>query len=259
MRAARLLLFPLLLPLLLSHCATIPPLPSVTPPAEEVFQQVKARQEAVQGLKGLAQIKVSSPAKSFSVQQVLFARLPAFLRMESLSPLGTPLLYLVTDGRELSLYNPEENRYYRGGWRTDSLSFALPVALSPEEAVFFLLGGGPLREPETMSLRPDEGERLWVLELLYPSRGESQALWVNPQSFQVHRADITRPGLSFQLVYSDFRPVKDILFPHQMRLIAEGARTRIAADFPEVELNPQWGAEDFFLPVPRGATILPLP
>ena len=249
----------LLAPFLFTACATLPVLPPEAPPAEEVFQQVKARQAALLGLKGLAQVKVSSPGKSFSNQQVLFARRPGFLRVESLSPLGTPLLYLVTDGKEIRLYNPEENKYYQGGWRAGSLSFALPLALPPEEVVLFLLGGVPLPEPETISLRPETKEGLWVLNLHSPARGEALTLWVHPHSFYILRADLKRPGASHQLVYSDFRRVKKILFPHQMKLLAEDQKIRISAEFPEVDLNPQWGDQDFSLPVPRGATVLPWP
>jgi outer membrane lipoprotein-sorting protein len=259
MRPGRPFLLFLLVPLLLSACAGRPTLPSVTPPAEEVFQQVSARREALHGLKGLAYVKLSSPEKSLSGQQVLFARLPGDLRVETLSPLGTPLLYIVTDGKEIRLYVPEENRYYQGAFEPRALSFAFPLALYPEEMVAFLLGGVPRMEPEKLSLRPDAKEGLWVLGLDSPSRGESQILWVHPESFHILRAELHRPGLSLHLTYSSFRELKGVLFPHQRRLISEDRKTRISAEFPEVDLNPEWGVQDFSLPVPRGATVLPLP
>ena len=252
----------LLLPLtsfLLGACATFPPLPAVPPPAEEVFQQVLSRGGALQGLKGLAEVSVSSPGKSFHGQQVLFARRPGFLRVESLSPLGNPLLYLVTDGTEIRLYNPEENRYYRGDYRAGSLSFALPMELHPSEVVNFLLGGGPSADPEKISLRPDSSEGLWVLELHSPSRGVTETLWVHPQLFHILRADLRRSALSYRLSFSDFRQAKEKLFPHRMRLSSEDSRTRISVGFPEVELNPDWKAQDFSLPVPQGATVHPFP
>jgi outer membrane lipoprotein-sorting protein len=255
--AARSLL--LLASFLFSACATLPTLPAVPPPAEEVFQQVISRREALQGLKGLAQVRVSSPGKSFHGQQVLFARRPGFLRVESLSPLGTPLLYLVTDGKEIRFYNPEENRFYQGDYRAGSLSFALPMDLHPAEVVNFLLGGGPLADPDQISLRPDSSEGLWVLELHSPSRGVTETLWVHPQSFHILRADLRRPSLFYRLSFSDFRQVKEKLFPHRMRLSSEDSRTRISVVFPEVDLNPDWEAQDFSLPVPQGATVHPFP
>jgi outer membrane lipoprotein-sorting protein len=245
--------------LLFCACATLPPLPAIPPPAEEVLRQVKSREEAFQGLKGLARVAVSSPGKSFHGQQVLFARRPGFLRVEGLSPLGTPLLYLVTDGKEIRLYSAEENRYYLGEYRAGSLSFALPIELHSREVVNFLLGGGPFPDPDQVSLRPETGEGLWVLELRFLSKGITQTLWVHPQSFHILRADVRRASLSYQLSFSDFRPVEEKLFPHGMRLSSPDGRTKISVAFPELELNPKWGAQDFTLPVPRGATVHPIP
>ena len=244
---------------LFSACATLPVLPPEIPPAEEILRQVDARQEAVQGLKGLAQVKVSSPEKTFNIQQALFARRPAFLRVESLSPLGTPVLYMVTDGQKLSLYQPGENRYYQGTFQSSALSLGLPSELTPEEVVSFLLDGGPRRGYEKISIRADRKEGLWVLDLLSPSRGESQTLWVHPQAFHILRAEYNRPRFSHRVDYADFRQTKGILFPYRMLLTSVAPQTKISVEFQEMELNPNWEGQDFLLPVPRGATVLSLP
>lgn len=246
-------------PFLFSACATLPVLPPEPPAAEEILRQVDARQQAVQGFKGLAQVKVSSPEKTLSAQHVLFARRPALLRVESLSPLGTPMLYVVTDGQKLNLYQPGENRYYQGTFQASSLSLALPSELTPEEVVSFLLGGVPRRDYEKISIRADRKEGLWVLDLLSPSRGESQTLWVHPQSFHILRAEFNRPRFSYHIYYSDFRQTKGILFPQRMLLTSVDPQTKISVEFQEMELNPGWEGQDFLLPVPRGATVLSLP
>jgi len=246
-------------PFLFSACATLPVLPPEPPAAEEILRQVDARQQAVQGFKGLAQVKVTSPEKTLSAQQVLFARRPALLRVESLSPLGTPMLYVVTDGQKLNLYQPGENRYYQGTFQASSLSLALPSELTPEEVVSFLLGGVPRRDYEKISIRADRKEGLWVLDLLSPSRGESQTLWVHPQSFHILRAEFNRPRFSYHIYYADFRQTKGILFPQRMLLTSVDPQTKISVEFQEMDLNPGWEGQDFLLPVPRGATVLSLP
>ncbi len=247
------------LPFLFSACATIPVLPPEPPAAEEILRQVDARQQAVQGLKGLAQVKISSAEKTVSAQQVLFARRPALLRVESLSLLGTPMLYVVTDGQRLDLYQPGENRYYQGTFQASSLSLDLPPELTPEQVVSFLLGGVPQRDYEKISIRADRKEGLWVLDLLSPSRAESQTLWVHPQSFHILRAEFNQPRFSYRIYYSAFRQSKEILFPQRMLLTSVDPQTKISVDFQEMELNPGWESQDFLLPVPRGATVLPLP
>jgi outer membrane lipoprotein-sorting protein len=258
MRLGRLLLV-LGVPFLLSACATLPILPPETRPPEEILQEVSARRRALQGLKGLAQVKVSSEGKSVKSQQVLFARRPGFLRVESLSPLGTPLLYVVTDGKTLRLYHPGENRYYQGSYRGSSPSLGLPPDLTPEEVVAFLLGGLPPGEYEKASSWADRKEGLWVLDLLSPSRGESQILWVHPEHFSILRGEFNSPRFSYRVSFGDFRQTNGILFPRNMVLTSADPPTRISVEFQELELNPpHWQDQDFLLPVPRGAEVHPL-
>ncbi len=244
--------------LFFSACATLPVLGPEPPSPESLLEKVGARLQALQGLRGLAQVKVSSTQKSFHVQEVLFVRRPAFLRIESLGPLGTPQLYLVTDGHELSLYSPGENRYYLGQATANHLSSALPVSLEPEEVVAFLLGGLPLSDYETSSVGADREEGLWVLDLISPSRGERQSLWIHPQSFLILRAEFHRPGASYRLTFVDFHQIQGFLFPGAIHFTSLDSKAQISVEYQEVELNPNWQKEDFHLPVPRGARVIPL-
>ena len=250
--------FLLIVCLYFSACATLPVLPPQPPSPESLLQQVGARLQALQGLKGLARVKVSSPEKNFQAQEVLLVRRPAFLRIESLGPFGTPQLYLVTDGHELSLYNPGENRYYLGQATASHLSSALPVPLEPKEVVAFLLGGLPLSDYEISSVHGDREEGLWVLDLVSASRGERQSLWIHPQSFLILRAEFHRPGASYCLTFVDFHQIQSFLFPERILFTSLESKAQISVDYQEVELNPNWKKEDFHLPVPHGARVIPL-
>ncbi|RPJ41380.1 MAG: hypothetical protein EHM27_06205, partial [Deltaproteobacteria bacterium] len=97
-----------------TSCATLPREPSPAPIPEELIARLRAHSQTLQGLKGLAHVRVSAPGKNFTTQEVIFARRPGFLRLETLSPLGTPLFYFATNGQDLSMYHPGENRYYKG-------------------------------------------------------------------------------------------------------------------------------------------------
>lgn len=244
--------------LLFGACATLPVLAPQPPTPEYLLEQRGTRLQALQGLKGLAQVKVSSAERNFNAQEVLFVRRPAFLRVESLGPLGTPQLYLVTDGHELSLYNPGENRYYRGLATASHLSSALPVALEPEEVVAFLLGGFPLINYEISSVRADREKGLWILELISTSRKERQSLWIHPQSLQILRAEFHGPGSSHCLTFVDFHQVQGLLFPKRIHFTSLESKAQISVEYQEVELNPDWKKQDFHLPVPRGAKVIPL-
>jgi len=216
-----------------------------------------AREQLLKGLKGLVQIRFSSPEKKFIGQQVLLVRRPGYLRVESLSPLGNPIFYLVTDGSEMTLYDPGENRYYHGPFTATSLSSSLPVDLNPEEIVAFLLGGLPRKAYEKLSVRAEPKEGLWVMDLVSPSRTERQTLWVHPQTLHILRAEFHRPGVSYHLAFSDFRRLQGVMFPRHMQLTSPPKKLQISMEFQETELNPEWNAQDFHLSVPKGATVIP--
>ena len=118
--------------------------------------------------------------------------------------------------------------------------------------------GLPLIDHETSSLRGDREKGLWILDLVSTARGERQRLWVHPQSFRILRAESHRSGSSRCLIFSDFSQLQGMSFPKRIQLTSSQPKGQISVEYQEVELNPGWKNEDFQLPVPRGAKVVPL-
>jgi outer membrane lipoprotein-sorting protein len=245
--------------LLLSACATLPVPPPAPPLPDDLLQEIRLRGEFFQGLKGLAWATVDSPKDRFRVQEVFLAQRPGLLRMETLGLLGTPQFYLVTDGQEVTLYDPGENRYFHGPYDAHALPFALPLRLSSEEIVSFLLGTPPFLGSVQTSVSQDREKGLWLLKLASVDPDFQQKLWIDPQSLAIRRGEVHCPGISYEFTFSDFRAVDRRRFPYRLSLDVPASGTRILVEFKEIELNPSWKAQDFSLPPPRGATIVPLP
>lgn len=249
----------LLIALHLSACATVPILPSETPSGAEILLRIEDRQRSIQGLKALAEVKVSSRQRELNGQQVLLVRRPTSLRLESLSPVGTPLLYAVTDGGNLNLYLPGDHRYYQGSFQAGAHFLALPPDLPAEDMISFLLGGVTEKKFAKVTVASDRRKGLWVVEQSSPSGDEIQTLWVEPGSFSLHQVEVQSPHLSYRAEFSQFQDEKGFPFPRRLMLTSPQIQARIALDYRELELNPQWTDQDFHLPVPRGATVLPIP
>jgi outer membrane lipoprotein-sorting protein len=241
-----------------ASCATLPREPSPAPLPEDFLARLRARSQALQGLKGLAHVRVSAPGKNFTTQEVIFARRPGFLRLETLSPLGTPLFYFATTGQDLSMYHPGENRFYQGPARARHLSAILPAGLEPEEVVAILLGGFPLLLYEDSSTRYDAREELWFLDLKAPSGGGRQTLGIDPQNGRILSAEYPLQGITRRLFFSEFKEASNFSFPHKIHFESPASRTQFTIEYQEVTLNPEWEEQDFHLPVPRGAQIVPL-
>ncbi len=136
---------------------------------------------------------------------------------------------------------------------------ALPPDLPPQEIIAFLLGGVTEKEFEKITVIADRKKGLWGVDLSSPSREEVRTLWVEPGSFSLVAADVKSPHLSYRAAFSQFQNEGGILFPRRLMLTSPEIQARIIVDYQEVELNPQWTDQDFHLPVPRGATVLPIP
>jgi outer membrane lipoprotein-sorting protein len=239
----------------MSGCATLPALIPI-PSSQIILDQIQARRQTIQGLKGLANLKVSAKDKNFSTSQIFLVRQPAFLRAETLSPLGIPQLYFVTDGEKLNIYHVGENRFYIGPATAQYLSYIFPLSLKPEEVVPMLLASPPLIEYETASVRDDAEDRAWVLELISTARGEKESLWVHPKDFRVTQAEFQGMGKSWRVKFSSFQKDRDLHFPYQIEIIQAEEKVQISIEYREIEFNPVWESADFQLPVPAGAEII---
>ena len=100
-------------------------------------------------LKGIARIKVEAPDEKFSLKELVIIKRPGCLRLETLSPLGHPAFFAVTDGKELFLFYPSENKFYHGMASPENISVFIPLNLRLEEIVSILLGKVSLIDYDT--------------------------------------------------------------------------------------------------------------
>jgi outer membrane lipoprotein-sorting protein len=241
-----------------ASCAPLPHAPPPPPPPEEFLSRLRDRSRELTGLKGLAHVQVSAPGKNFRSQEVIFARRPGFLRLETLSPLGTPLFYFAAAGEELSMYHPGENRYYRGPVRARYLADILPGGLEPQEIVAILLGGVPLFPHEDFSWRFDRREEIWFLDLKDAAGKIAQTLGLDPLSRRIFFAEYSLQGVIRRVSFEDYREASNGSFPHKIRFESPAARTWVTVEYQDIALNPEWADRDFHLDVPRGAEVIPL-
>lgn len=226
------------------------------PTPESLINQLQKHSQRITGLKGLASIQIRFQNKSFHAEEILFLRRPAWLRAEILSPLGTSQFYIVTDGEELKIYHPAQNKYYQGKAEFRHFSSFFPLPMSFPEIVSFLLGDPLLIDYETAEVFKAEGEPLWILELRHLSSGRRQALWMDPFNFHIHRAEVFAGDFTYNLTFADFQRLGPELFPQKIEYTSPFQQARLVVTYKEIVLNPSWSTEDFFLPIPRGAKII---
>lgn len=244
------------LPLLFSLASCLPPrlLPPEKPDPKFLLDQLRIRAQKISGLKGWARVLITKQAKSLTSEHILFLRRPAWLRAESLSPLGTPQFYLVTDGAEMKIYHPGENKYYWGPANSQHISNLLPCSLSLAEMVSLFLGSPPLIVHDTATVYKSKSEYLWILELQHSSSNSRQLLWIEPADLLIRQVELYAEELIYQMTFKEFQQIHNEIFPHIIQYVS--SNNKVQVEYKEIFLNPLWEKDDFHLPIPRGAKII---
>ncbi len=221
--------------------------------AEELFRLTSAAQARVVTLQGDGKLRVESPQGSGSVSVYLAASRPGMLRVEMFDFFNRPIAVLVTDGRRFGLFQAQENKFYQGPATPRNLSRFLPVALPSEELVSVMLGQVPFIPAERMTLVLDEKARLYVLTLY---RGEvSQVLHIHPRYLRVVRSEV-RGTRAYALAYDNFKEHGELVFPHEVTLLASTADTSLGLRYTEITLNESPDLTLFDLAPPEGVPVV---
>jgi len=248
----------LFLLILCAGCAARPVAPLPLPPdlETELVARLEQNADAFRSLEGVAKVRVVSGGKTVSGTQVLFAEKPDHLRAEVLTPFGSPLLMLATDGTALTAMVPGENRFYRGEATSSSLMRFTRMPLKLEDLVHILLYQVPVIGHDRRSLEVEDGEvyRLTLVD----GDGRRQELRFDAELNLVEAAYFWRDELQLQVNYDRFDPGAPP-FPRTAALEMPAMKVNASVAFSEVETNVAIPRERFLLTAPPGVEILPLP
>jgi outer membrane lipoprotein-sorting protein len=245
--------------LLLGACAPI----LVSPPAhvppyleERLLQQLEENGRAFRSIQGLAKVRVKTPDRSLTTTQVVLAEKPDRFRAETLSPFGTPLLMMATDGSELTVLIPSDRKFYRGEASPGNLQRLTRLPLQMEDLIRIVLYQAPMIPYQRSALSPvDDGG--YLLEL----SGDAdvrQELFFDRELRLVQAAYWAGDALQLRIRYDKFegevRP-----FPRETYLEMPAQQVEARLDFSEARTNVVIPGERFVLTPPEGVSVSPIP
>lgn len=220
---------------------------------ERLFQLVSQAQANLVTLQGDAKLHVKSPQGSGTLSMFLAISRPGLLHMETFDFFNRPVAALVSDGQRFGLYQTEGNVFYRGPASPENVSRFLPVVLPSEELVAVMLGQVPFIPAERKTLELDRGEGVYRLKLY---RGPvTQLLQIHPKYYRVLRSEVRGvPG--YDLAFDDLQQQDSVVFPKEVKLIAEVAETELRLRYSDVALNTPPDLTLFELSPPEGARVV---
>jgi hypothetical protein len=242
-----------------SGCRTLPPPPPVTAISpEELLSRLQARQEKVHSFQAKGRIIFLSPQQNSSGTAVLAGRLPASLKVAVQDFLGRTRLSFATDGSEVKVLSPGENKLFQGPATPRNLAAFIPPSVSLPQALRLLVGSLPLSQgppqdfayeaaTERYRLEWRQGgalvERLWVAaQGLYPVMEE----WFGGA-----------PEARFTAELANFGALAPDL-PGKITLKAAAPKMEMHLNYHDLKLNPSLTAADLTLAAPPGVVQVPL-
>lgn len=246
----------------LAGCALQPPPPEldVPPPPDslsaQLLQRVKQQSTSYRALEGLAKVRISSQGQNYNATQVVLVEQPDRLRAETLSPFGTVLLVLATDGQQVSALIPGDGVFYQGAASPANLQRFTRLPLLLEDMIALLLYQVPLVSAEEQSLTRDGEGNLHLV--LLGGDGIRQELTFNGAHMLTSAAFLQQQQLQLRVSYRDFSG-DGSGYPTQVLLEMPAVGTEAALNFSEVRLNGAIPPARFRLLAPAGVEVRPLP
>ena len=241
-------------------CRALPPAPppvAVISP-EELLARLNARQEKVQSFQAKGRITFLSPEQNYSGTTLLTGRLPAGLKVDVLDFLGRTILSFATDGSEVRVLSPRENKLFQGPATPRNLAAFIPPTVSLPQALRLLVGALPLSQgpPQNFDYEAATGryrlewrqgdaltERLWVAaQGLYPVQEE----WFGGA-----------PEPRFTVELSNFGALVPDL-PEKVTLKTPTPKMELRLAYRDLKLNPPLTPAELTLASPPGVVQVPL-
>jgi outer membrane lipoprotein-sorting protein len=235
-------------------------LPTVSP--ESILALFDTRWQLTEDLRALARVSILSAQGRYTTRQTFLWRRPALLRLDTVSLFGQPIMTLVADLAQASIYYPQESIFLRGPATAATMSRFIRLPLDAEDVAPLLMGyirPSPRQWVARIDLQPDTG--MYLLRFLGSGEGLIQDAWVDPDQWLPRRVVRYIPPdvPAVDVAYSDFRPLTETFpFPYALTIWLPHVETEVRIQFLTVELNSGLSASLFHLSPPEGARIIPL-
>jgi hypothetical protein len=241
-------------------CRTLPPAP---PPAaviskEALLARLQARQERVQSFQAKGRITFLSPEQNYSGNALLSGRLPDSLKVDVLDFLGRTILSFATDGAEVKVLSPSENKLYQGPATPGNLAAFIPPSVSLPQALRLLVGALPLSSGPPQNFDYEAATGRYRLE--WRQGGAlTERLWVAAQGLHPVQEEWFggAPEPRFTAELANFGALAPDL-PEKITLKTSAPQKEMRLVYRDLKLNPPLTPADLTLASPAGVVQVPL-
>lgn len=223
----------------------------------ELFNKVKETNGVLESIRGVAEISVSSKRDKYKITEIILAKRPGYLRLESLGPLGQTVLFLATDNKRIYIYSPLENRFYFGLASKKNLSMIVPLPFKSTDVVEIIQGKIDHSKYFPSKMTFDLEKEEYTLTIMPEDRTRGMAyLNVDARTFFVTGMKLydRYNNLIIDGAFSNFRKIDKNIFPMNLkyRVPSDLVFVEIEIEYQDVKLNTPIEESRFSMTPPHG-------
>jgi hypothetical protein len=244
--------------LLTGGCRTLPPTPppAVVTSPEELLSRLQSRQQQIKAFQAKGRLTFLSPRENYSGTALLAGRLPASLKVDVLDFLGRTILIFATNGTEVQVLSPRENKLFRGPATTRNLAAFIPPSVSLPQAVRLLVGDLPFSSGPPTHFEYLPASRRYLLE--WSQDGALvERLWVATSGFYPVQEEWYggAPEPRFTAELADYGALTPGL-PEKITLKTTTPKIELRLVYRRLTLNPSLTPADLTLKPPPGVAVV---
>lgn len=230
--------------------------PYPPPTAGALLGALRHRAAGVRSMRGEARIDHRGEAGRVGAAVLIAVRRPASLRLDALSPFGSPVASLATDGRTVGFFDRDSGRFMRGPAKACSLLTLVQLPLGPDDAVEVLLGGVPLLDGDAEVSWDGRAVRE-VVRIRHTSGAAQEVRLSGRLGAWTARESEIREGdgrLRWRVEHEDWRSVGGVAMPKHTR-VTDGRRADVRIRYREQDVNVELPDKIFATGAPPGVPV----
>ena len=221
----------------------------------ELIALIENRNRFTESLTGRLSSKILTGKEKKSSTQLILLKKPSHVRIDVLTPFGSPALTMATDGRRVNLHYHSKKRYFSGNLEKGELSTLFASALSMKDLATILGGGIPLISYDKEKSSAAVEGNYYRLEIKNGSA--RQEIFFEPESLAPAKGIIY--GADGRVVMAldagGHEDVQGLMFPMKMMIKLPVENYEMKISYSSVALNDYTGMDAFRLAVPEDAVI----
>jgi outer membrane lipoprotein-sorting protein len=235
----------------LGGCASAPPArPPISPEAVAARERLVQQWEQFHDLRSLADVKIRRGNRTQRFSGVILLKAPSALRVEALSPLGTPMYVVAGDATALTVWEVFDQKAYILPATPEASQRWLGLAMGADDVVALLAGRArPLADPQEVELlAPDESGPSLSLR----ADGRAQRIWFDPvtgQAREVQWSGGKNPARAVFTKTSSDSP------PEVVTLSTQDGKLEVSVKYRDPKMNTDFDAGLLKLTVPEHVRI----